>query len=107
MEQLNKVELRGIVGNIRIQQVNNTRVARMLVATDYIYENRQGEKVCETTWHSVNVWEEKSSVPLDKIQRGDGVLYIQGRLRNTRYTDAHGVERMLTEIVGNKLEKLN
>jgi len=106
MEQLNKVELRGIVGNIRIQQVNNTRVARISVATDYFFENRKGEKVCETTWHSVNVWEEKSSVPLDKIQRGDGV-YIQGRLRNTRYTDAHGVERMLTEIVGNKLEKLN
>lgn len=106
MEQLNRVELRGIVGNISIQQVNNTRVARISVATDYIYENRKGEKVCETTWHSVNIWEEKSGVSLDEIQRGDGV-YIQGRLRNTRYTDAHGVERVITEIVGNKLEKLN
>lgn len=106
MEQLNKIELRGIVGNIRIQQVNNTRVARISVATDYIYENRQGEKVCETTWHNVTIWEEKSSVALDEIQRGDGV-YIQGRLRNTRYTDAHGVERTIVEIVGNKLEKLN
>lgn len=106
MEQLNKIELRGIVGNIRIQQVNSTRVARISVATDYIYENRQGEKVCETTWHCVTIWEEKSSVALDEIQRGNGV-YIQGRLRNTRYTDAHGVERTIVEIVGNKLEKLN
>ena len=106
MEQLNRVELRGIVGNIRILQVNNKRVARISVATDYFNENRQGEKVCETTWHNVIIWEEKSSVALDEIQRGDGV-YIQGRLRNTRYTDAHGVERTIVEIIGNKLEKLN
>lgn len=106
MEQLNKVELRGIVGNIRIQQVNDTRIARISVATDYIYENRSGEKVVETTWHCITAWENKSNISLDEVKRGDGV-YIQGRLRNTRYTDAHGVERTITEIIANKLEKLN
>ena len=45
MEQLNRIELRGIVGNARIQNIGDTEMARFSVATDHAFKNRSGEAV--------------------------------------------------------------
>ena len=52
MEQLNRIELRGIVGNARIQNIGDTEMARFSVATDHAFKNRSGEAVIETTCYS-------------------------------------------------------
>lgn len=106
MEQLNKVELRGIVGTIRIQRVRGSKIARISIVTDYLYQNREGEQVCETTWHFVTIWQKDSLIALEEIKKGDGV-YIQGRIRNTIFRDSNGEERAMPEIIANKIEKLN
>ena len=38
MEQLNKIEIQGIVGNVRIQDVADSKVANFSVATNYAYK---------------------------------------------------------------------
>ena len=105
MQQLNKVELRGIVGNVQVQEYQGRKVARVSVATDYIYENRDREKIVETTWHSVTVWDNKSGCSLDGLKRGDKV-YVQGRLRTLKYNDASGVDRQAWEILANEFQKV-
>ena len=57
MEQLNKVELKGVVGSVRLQKIgNNTQVANFTVATSLAYKDKAGCLIIETTWHNVTAW---------------------------------------------------
>ncbi|MBQ6957007.1 MAG: hypothetical protein IJP77_00430 [Bacteroidales bacterium] len=49
MEQLNKVEIRGIVGSVYVKDFGNTKVANISVATQYGYKSKDGSAVIETT----------------------------------------------------------
>ena len=102
MEQLNKVELRGIVGNARVQNIGETQMIRFSVATDYIH-NSNGNVIVETTWHQVVAFKNDKMPDFDKITRGAGVEVI-GRLRNNRFTNSDGVEITFTEIIASKIE---
>ena len=105
MEQLNKVELRGVIGVIRLQNVGEKRLATMSVATNYCYKGGDGCPVIETTWHIVTAWEGKNCQNLDQLHKGDNV-HIIGRLRCRKYLDSAGIERMQMDIVASNLEKV-
>ena len=49
MEQLNKVELIGTVGTIRMTEVGEASSARLSLATNYAYRSKDGAAVIETT----------------------------------------------------------
>lgn len=100
---LNKAEVRGIVGNVNIQQVGDRRHIRLSVATDHAYKDKDGNATVETTWHMVTAWEGEKVNCLDKIKKGS-LVHATGRLRNNRYTDQSGIERYSTEILANHLE---
>lgn len=106
MEQLNRIELRGIVGTVRVQAVGDTHVAKISLATDYIYKGRNGDPVIETTWHYITAWESKNMPDLNTIQRGNK-LYAFGRLRSQRYTGYDGVERTSYDVVASKLQVID
>ena len=107
MEQLNRIEIRGNVGNVNILKVGDTRVAHFSVATNFAYKGRNGEPVIETTWHNVTAWEgTKGIVPLDSIKKGFPV-YVSGRLRSQKYTSNDGVERTSMELIANVVETLD
>ena len=105
MEQLNKVELRGILGVLRVTPVGDTRYATMSVATNYCYKDAEGCPVIETTWHLVTAWEGKGCPNLSAFQKGDSV-HVIGRLRNRRYVDAAGLEKNQTDIIASTLERI-
>ena len=98
MEMLNKVELTGKVGNVRIVNVVDTRVAHLSIATDYIYTNKDGYQTIETTWHYVDIWEKPDGPSLDDIKKG-AAINVKGRLRNRKYISFAGEEVIRTEIV--------
>ena len=102
MEQLNRIELRGAVGSVRLQTFSEARVARFTVATNYAYKDKNGEAVIETSWHNVVAKEGRNLRDIDKICKGSKV-YVQGRLRYQKYTGSDGVERLATDIVANRL----
>ena len=105
MEQLNRIEIRGTVGFVRQQAVNGKLVAHLSVATNYVYKDRNGEPVIETTWHNVSAWEGKGCPELRKIEKGCRV-YVLGRLRGQRYTDSEGIERYAFEVLAYQLDLL-
>lgn len=101
MEHLNKIEILGVVGQVRINPVGNTRVAHFSVVTEHAYKNREGENAIEITWHNCTAWEQAGQ--LDALSKGAAV-HAFGRIRNQRYITASGEERCVTEILVSKLD---
>lgn len=106
MEQLNRIEIRGNVGSIKLQAVGDKHVAHLTVATNFVYKGRDGEPVMETTWHNITAWESKYNCDMHDINKGDKV-YISGRLRSQRYIGNDGVERTSYEVIAQRLQLLD
>ncbi len=107
MEQLNRLEIRGNVGNVSILKVGETRVAHFSVATNFAYKGRNGEPVMETTWHNVTAWEGNKGIPsLDIIRKGFPI-YVVGRLRSQKYSSGDGTERTSTEVIASTVEPVD
>lgn len=103
MEQYNRIELRGNVGNVKVSTVGSGRVANFSLATNYMYKSRSGDAVIETTWFSIVAWEGKEIKDLDKIKVGSTVS-LSGRFRNYKYTPSEGgEERQGYEVLATKL----
>lgn len=107
MEELNRVELKGRIGAVRLTKLSETSVARLSVATNYAYMDSNNNPVIECTWHSVVVWEGKaaSRETLESLAKGDAV-HIIGRIRNQRYTDSEGCDKVFPEVLAHQIEKI-
>ena len=105
MEFLNQVELRGRVGRVNVSQIADTKCVRMSVYTCYTAESSAGAVVMETMWHNVLAWGgQKDTRGVEDLTEGDAV-YLKGRLRSRQYVSADGVERTVTEILANVVQK--
>ena len=94
MEQLNRIELRGVVGSIRMQTFDDNRMARIGLATNYAYKDRDGTAVIDTSWHNVVAWEGRNIQGLQQINKGTK-LYVTG---------LDGVDRVGTDILANRIQ---
>lgn len=104
MTQLNRIELIGYIGNIKVEEIAQTKIARLTVATNLCYKNRQNETVIETTWTYVTAFEGKN-INLDGLQKGTPV-HVIGRLRNQRYADCDGEVRYSTDVLASVMERI-
>lgn len=102
MEQLNKIELRGVVGSIRTQSFAQNTVARLTLVTNFAYKDKEGSAVIDTSWHNIVAWDNKFMPDFATITKGSK-LYVTGRIRYQKYTGVDGVERISTEVVANKM----
>lgn len=103
MEQLNKIELRGNVGNVKIQEVGQNEVAKFSLATNYVFKGKDGSPVIETTWHNVAAWSGRGMPDFKNIRKGS-LVHVSGRLRCQRYEGADKVERQYYEVLANRIE---
>lgn len=94
------------MGNIRISEVGESRVARFSVATNFIYKGKDNEGVVETTWHNVVAWSGKGMPDFTTITKGAPV-YVTGRIRTSRFTGSDGTEKTVYEVVASKIEVLD
>ena len=106
MEQLNRIELKGVVGSIRVQDFDENRMARITMATNYAYKDREGSAVIDTSWHNIVAWEGRNITGLDTIAKGTK-LHVVGRLRYQKYTGLDGVDRIATDILASRLSVIN
>lgn len=103
MEQMNKVELRGVVGSVRVYTYEESRMARIGLATNYAFKDRNGTAVIDTSWHNVIAWEGRTVQDLGRIAKGTK-LRVVGRIRYQKYTGVDGEERIGTDIVAANVE---
>ncbi|MCD8313920.1 MAG: single-stranded DNA-binding protein [Bacteroidales bacterium] len=107
MEQLNRVELKGNIGSVRLSDTTTgKRMARFSLATNYLYKNREGDASVETTWHSIVAFESRTLHNLEKLDKGISV-HVIGRIRSTKYTGQDGIERSSYEIVAQRIVLLD
>lgn len=99
---VNKVELQGIVGNIRIDIINNIKIATISLVTEYCFRDKNGA-VIESTWHLIKATESET-VKFDDIIKGDRI-HVTGRIRTRRFSSSNS-ENFLTEIVADNLIKI-
>lgn len=103
MEFLNKIEIRGIVGNSSLQKVDDTRLCRFSVVTELAYKGNDGTNIIESTWFNVTAWEGKDITDQEAITRG-AIVHVIGRLKCNRYVDTNGNDRVQYEIVARKVD---
>ena len=104
MDHINRIELQGLVGNVRTNEHNGTKVANFSLATDILYKTRDGA-ASETTWHNIVAWEGKDIPDVYRIAKGMPV-YVCGRLRTTKVTGIDGTEKTYYEVLAIKVKVL-
>jgi len=100
----NSVRLTGFLGNSPEIKVigKEKKLARLSIATNSSYRNEKGEKIEETQWHNLVLWDKNANTAEKYLQKGSEIS-IEGRLNTRNYIDKSGVKRYVTEVVVNEL----
>jgi single-strand DNA-binding protein len=104
----NKVQLIGNAGNTPVVQEtkNGNKYAKISLATNHKYTNKDGEKVKETQWHPIVFWGKKAEIAEKYISKGQKV-FIEGSLNYRTYENDEGEKKYVFEIISNDLLLLN
>ena len=104
----NSVRLVGFIGKDPevVQFINGKKKVKLLVATQEVYKNAQGEKVTQTQWHNVVAWGRQAVIAEQYLTKGKQVA-ISGRILYRNYDDAAGRKIYYTEILLNELVMLS
>lgn len=97
---LNKVMLIGHTGDdVKMHYFEGGgSVGRFPLATNEVYTNKtSGQRVENTEWHNIVVRNKAAEICEKYLKKGDKV-YVEGRLKNRKWTDDKGVERYSVEI---------
>jgi single-strand DNA-binding protein len=97
----------GFLGNDpEVKALNDKKkVARVSIATKEFYKNDKGEKVEETQWHNLVLWDRLANLAESYLHKGSEVS-IEGKLSSRTYTDREGVKRYITEVLVNDVQML-
>lgn len=105
---LNKVLIAGNVGGeptIR-ETSGGSKTANFTLATTEYYTNREGDRQETTTWHNVTAFGKTAEFIEKYVGKGRNI-FIEGRIRNRKYTTKDGDERSITEIVADNVQPLD
>ena len=103
MEHINKVELQGCVGAIRLNNISGRKMINFSLRTEHLHTTHLGENVMTATWHQVVAWQNVTKVDVESISKGD-MVKVTGRLNNVSYRSATGESIVMTEVLANTLE---
>lgn len=94
MAGVNKVILVGNLGSdpeVRYLDGGSV-VARFNIATSESYTNRNGERVEQTEWHKIELWDNLAKIAEQYLRKGNQV-YIEGKLKTETWQDKDGAQR--------------
>ena len=91
MAGVNKVILLGNLGqDPEIRHLpSGTKVANFSIATSESYVNKEGQKVEQTEWHRIELWDGLANIAEQYLKKGNQV-YIEGKIRSEEYQDKSG-----------------
>lgn len=108
MASINKVILVCTLGKdpeVR-QTQNGNAICNLSAATSRKYKDAQGNAQEETEWHRISLFGRSAEVAGQYLKKGS-MVYIEGRLRMRKYTDKDGIDRYVTEIIGEHMQFLD
>ncbi len=101
MQGVNKVILIGnLGGDPEIRHLpSGSVVATFNVATTESFTNSKGEKVKQTEWHRIELWEGLAKIAEQYLRKGSPV-YIEGKIKTDTWQDKDGNSRSQVKIRG-------
>ncbi len=78
------------------------KLAKVSIATSDSFKNEKGEKIEETQWHNLVMWDGLAAIAEQYLRKGSEVS-VEGKLSTRSYTDKEGVKRYFTEVLVNEL----
>jgi single-strand DNA-binding protein len=105
---VNKAILIGNVGkDPECKQISNGTMALFSLATTESYKDKNsGELVKTTDWHRVVCFGKTADVVAKYVKKGSK-LYVEGKIKNSKYTDKNGVEKYSTDIQAMSIQMLD
>lgn len=105
---VNRVTLVGRLGQDVELKYTPTGIpfARLSVATNSTYKNKDGQPVDKTDWHRVIVFQKTAENCANYLGKGS-LVYLEGRLSTRKWVDQEGVERYVTEITAKRVQFLD
>ena len=102
MLDINKVQVRGTITKIQVQEAEGRKCARFTVLTflDKNSNNNEDEK----TYQNVSAFEGPQTDPVIFTAGRNTYVHLTGHLRQTQHTDAAGEEYTTLEIVADRLK---
>lgn len=108
MSGVNKVILVGNLGkDPEVRYLDSgIAVANISLATTENYKNKNGDRVSQTEWHDVVLWRGLAEVAEKYLEKGSSV-YIEGKIRTSKWVDKENITRYKTEIMADKMNMLS
>ncbi len=104
---INKVILIGNLGRdaeVRTLE-NGAMVARITIATNESYRDKNNEWQTLTEWHDVVLWRNLAERAEQNFKKGN-LVYIEGKLSHRKWKDKEGNDRYTTEVIANVARSL-
>lgn len=76
----------------------NKKLAKVALATNDFYKNDKGEKIEETQWHNLVLWDGLANIAENYLRKGSEIC-VEGKLSTRSYTDKDGAKKYVTEIL--------
>lgn len=102
---VNKVTLIGnLGGDPEVKHLESgAMVARIPLATNERYKDKSGEWQDKTEWHNIILWRDRAE-QAEKILKKGMTIYVEGKITYRKYQDKDGVDKYITDIVGNQFK---
>ncbi|MBM3937078.1 MAG: single-stranded DNA-binding protein [Sphingomonadales bacterium] len=103
---INKVILLGRLGKDPVvRRLDNGRVVANVTLATNDYYTKDGQRMESTEWHNLEMWDKQAETAEKYLKKGS-LLYVEGKIRTDRYTDAEGQERQTRKIRVNNFQMM-
>ncbi len=99
MAGVNKVILVGNLGKdpeVRYLE-SGSAVANVTLATTETYKDKNGNRVDNTEWHDLEMWEGLAKIAEQYLKKGSSI-YVEGKIKSDTWQDDQGNNRKRTKI---------
>ncbi|WP_375584767.1 single-stranded DNA-binding protein [Cyclobacterium xiamenense] len=99
MAGVNKVILVGNLGaDPEVKHLEGDKVvANLRLATTEAYKDRNGNRVENTEWHDLELWDGQAKVAEQYLRKGSQI-YVEGKIKSDTWQDEQGNNRKKTRI---------
>jgi len=107
MAGVNKVILVGNLGqDPEVKHLEGDKVvANLRLATTEAYKDRSGNRVENTEWHDLELWDGLARIAEQYLRKGSQI-YVEGRIKSDTWQDEQGNNRKKVRIRVNNLTML-
>ncbi len=99
MAGINKVILVGNLGaDPEVKHLEGDKVvANLRLATTEAYKDRNGNRVENTEWHDLELWDAQAKIAEQYLRKGSQI-FVEGKIKSDTWQDEQGNNRKRTKI---------